>query len=1017
MPIQFVGREKEIALLEKLLEETRKNLGKVIMISAEPGYGKSELVHHFLSRNDAGCYIAEKQCFSKNMSDAYLPAKDILLQLNADAFSGTEDKKTVYDRLSGIIGQAGPDWISVIPVVGSFVTAGIRTMQAAREHFSKQVESNIINGKEDIQRLFDNELRKLAAKQPVIIFIDDIQWADASTLDLIFALYLSQRITPFPLMLIACYRSNELKTNPNLEGLLNNLRSYMRPELHIKRTDQWLHEMTVPPFGLEEIDCLIRNRFPANDFPSDLTDNLHRIANSNVLFATSIVDYLLLNEDIYADAQNVYHVRPISLSYMPETAKGIIAERVRLLNDDLRDILNCASIGGEQFSLQMIAGITGENKIKLSKGLNELSSKHGLIESLQMRNIEEILLYIYSFTHSLIYKYVYETLDENTRRIYHNQAADVIKSIFGEELEKMPEIKADYNRHMQISMGLIDPITYKLTGQHYERQEDLDFLLEASKAEVDQADQAYKTYSMEECLEHAQKAMDMLINAGECNPEILEVRFNALWKIFDALLWLGHYLQVEEVANQMASISEKQQNSENTSIAYNKIGQALRSEGDNDGALLWHKKALEIYEYNNNREGMATSYNYIGNATTKIYNYEEAITWYEKSIEIYESNNDKKGMAKGYNNIGIVLEDLGNYDRAILCFQKAQDIYEKNNQTANLAKVYSNIGSLYGLKKDYDKAVSWYQKALEIDENNKDRVQMASTFNNIGWALQSKGNYSEAIPWHQKALTIYEGNNDMVGIAKAYLHIGVAFDLECDYKEAIPMYKKSLEFYESSNDKVTEVYDNIGRALALTEDYDNAILWYEKTIMIAKGNNDKEMMAKSYNKIGWVLISKEDYDMAISNYQKALEIYEKDNNRSGIFETYDNIGWVQQLKCDYTLATSSYLKALEIAEGNADMEMTAMIYNNLGDIMISKENYDEAILWCQKAIKIAESNNGEKSIAIYYNTIGSAYELKKEFRTALLFFEKALLMSENLGRTEEINNTKKDIERLKKMMN
>ena len=253
MASNFTGRENELKLLEELLNETTINLGKVVFISAEAGFGKSELVHQFLSINKTKNYIAEIQCFSKNMSDAYLPAKDILVQLNADVFAGSEDRKTVYDRLSGIIGQAGPDWISVIPVVGGFVSAGIRTFQATKHHFGKKNDGNGINGPEDIQRLFDNELRKLAKKKPVIVFIDDIQWADPSTLDLIFALSMFQRMTPYALMLICTFRSNEFEKNQELVSLLNNLQSYKRTESQIKRTDKWLIELAIPPFGLTEI--------------------------------------------------------------------------------------------------------------------------------------------------------------------------------------------------------------------------------------------------------------------------------------------------------------------------------------------------------------------------------------------------------------------------------------------------------------------------------------------------------------------------------------------------------------------------------------------------------------------------------------------------------------------------------------------------------------------------------------------------------------------------------------------
>ena len=180
----FIGRENELTALHAAYEEASTGKGKLVLVAGNAGIGKSGLVREFIQQIEQKPKVITgiSECNDKENLNAYAPFKDILVELNSKAFDskGKQNKDDQLKKIKEFISDSGSGWIGCIPVVGSFIEAGIDTYKSYQDIYNKKPESNI-ESENDIYRIFENEFRRLAKDSTVVIFIDDLQWADASS--------------------------------------------------------------------------------------------------------------------------------------------------------------------------------------------------------------------------------------------------------------------------------------------------------------------------------------------------------------------------------------------------------------------------------------------------------------------------------------------------------------------------------------------------------------------------------------------------------------------------------------------------------------------------------------------------------------------------------------------------------------------------------------------------------------------------------------------------------------------
>ena len=427
----FVGRTQELEKLQKLFEEVKNDLGKIIFIEGDPGSGKSTLVKNFISKIKDDALVAVSECtLADNIHNAYAPFNEAITKLKnklKEEKTGNENKSEVKKhskKIFNILTKSGKN-IASTSLIGAGVVGIIEGIE--NEYLGKKEKEK---DPEDKQRYFETVLRKFCEVKPVVLFIDDLQWADKTSIDLFYRLGRSLKNDPFGIMIIGTYRPYEVKkrsitsqdgSSQEVEHPFSALRNKLKrinTKDDTERTDEWFIEMAVPSFDNNNINELINKQFPDNQFPGDFAEQLNKQTKGRALFICQILDSLYENGDISQDDNGKYILKVDAMDKLPSTIEAVIKERLSRLGDKLKEVVNFASVTGEDFYLQIIQklleieGVKGQRE--LFNHLNDLEDDKGIIVSDEkgQLNFDEIYLDIYHFTHTLHHKYIYVCLQK-----------------------------------------------------------------------------------------------------------------------------------------------------------------------------------------------------------------------------------------------------------------------------------------------------------------------------------------------------------------------------------------------------------------------------------------------------------------------------------------------------------------------------------------------------------------------------------------------------------------------------
>jgi tetratricopeptide (TPR) repeat protein len=431
-------------------------------------------------------------------------------------------------------------------------------------------------------------------------------------------------------------------------------------------------------------------------------------------------------------------------------------------------------------------------------------------------------------------------------------------------------------------------------------------------------------------------------------------------------------------------------------------GLGIVHEGFNryEEAIASYRKAIEL------DPNFAYTYKNLGNAQSDLGQKEEAIASYRKAIEI--DPND----AIAYYNLGIAQKSLGQTEEAIASYRKAIEI------DPNLAAAYNGLGVAQSALGQKEEAIASYRKAIELDPN------LAAAYNNLGSAQKSLGQKEEAIASYRKAIEIDPN------FASAYNNLGSAQKSLGQKEEAIASYRKAIEI----DPNLAAAYYNLGNAQKSLGQKEEAIASYRKAIEL-----DPNYAAAYYN-LGLAQSDLGQTEEAIASYRKAIEL---DPNYA---YAYNGLGIVQSALGQTEEAIASYRKAIEIDPNDA------IAYYNLGNAQKSLGQTEEAIASYRKAIEIdpnlpqprnnlseildelgykhKQAGNVEQAIELYqkaielggenHNNLGWAYVLigdlenaKTQFNIALAADPDALAETCNLGIVYALEN---DLEQAKQLL-
>jgi ABC-type oligopeptide transport system substrate-binding subunit/class 3 adenylate cyclase len=443
----FVAREKELAWLNERLDKALEGEGQIAFVTGGPGRGKSALLEEFMRRVIADhpdlLAVRGESSAHTGVGDPYQPFRGALGMLLGDLegawASGLLDRNGALKLweampwVTQLLLEVGPDLLGVL-VSGRalhdclkgameggsnlLVRLG-RQVDAERPAPSAMVQRNLFEQAEGL-------LIEITAAHPLILVLDDLQWADTGSINLLF--HLMRRVKGRRLLILGAFRPEEIALGRGDEP---------HPLEKLLAESKRLHGEITLDLGVEEqaqerafIDAYIDSE--ANALGENFRKALADQTGGHALFTVELLRAMQERGDLVQDESGQW-IEGESLDWntLPARVEGVIEERIGRLEEKLRETLTIASVEGETFTAQVVAQVQEVGERKLIKRLSQqLEKKHRLIEGGKVERISEKLISLYRFSHALYQRYLYNDLDPSERIMLHGDVAHVLENLY-----------------------------------------------------------------------------------------------------------------------------------------------------------------------------------------------------------------------------------------------------------------------------------------------------------------------------------------------------------------------------------------------------------------------------------------------------------------------------------------------------------------------------------------------------------------------------------------------------------
>jgi ABC-type oligopeptide transport system substrate-binding subunit/class 3 adenylate cyclase len=496
-PRLFVGREWAMGRLKHYLDETLEGEGQIVFVTGGPGRGKTALLDEFARQSMAvheDLLVVTGECSAyTGMGDPYAPFREALRMLTGDVEAMWASGRISRDgavRLWEAMVEVVQDLVEIGPDLIDVFISGRQVLRRAREALEGSTPwlerlatlcDSERNGAGDLEQrnLFEQYtelLGEVAERHGLIIVLDDLQWGDRASINLLF--HLGRQLKGSRLMILCAYRPEEVtigregETHP-LEKVLGEFkRSYGDIWIDLAEEDE--------EEGKEFIDAYLKSE--KNRLSPDFHRALLEHTGGHPLFTVELLRDLQERGDLIQDKRGFWaEGEDLDWSRVPARVEGVIEERIGRLREELRETLTIASVEGDLFTAQVVARVQEVTERNLLKALSrELEKQHRLVIEREKSEIGQTLLFQYQFAHSLFQQYLYNDLGEGERIDLHGEVAKVLEELYGEEVniaavqlahhysEAMNTEKAI--QYLQVAGDQARSIfAYDEANQHYER--------------------------------------------------------------------------------------------------------------------------------------------------------------------------------------------------------------------------------------------------------------------------------------------------------------------------------------------------------------------------------------------------------------------------------------------------------------------------------------------------------------------------------------------------------------------
>jgi predicted ATPase len=453
-----VAREHELAQLDGYLDAVLADQSRVAFVTGEAGSGKTALVQEFTRHAQeahGGLVVASGNCNAHTgIGDPYLPFREILGLLTGDvearwtagAMTG-EHARRLWNTLplaAQALAEAGPDLIDTfVPRAALLERATTcapgRTDWLTRlgELVERRPSGLGMPGSQqsDLFEQYARVLQALACQVPLVLVLDDLQWADLGSISLLF--HLGRQLAGSRILIVGAYRPEEVAIGRDGE------RHPLEPVVHEFQRD--FGHITVDLGQTESRDFIgaFLDSEP-NRLGGAFREMLYRQTRGHPLFTIELLRGLQERGDLVQDPEGRWVEGPaLDWETLPARVEAVIAERIGRLAQPLQAALRVASVEGEVFTAEVIARVQAADQREVVGRLSgELDRRHRLVRAQAIERLGSRRVSRYRFRNYLFQKYLYDDLDNVERAYLHEEVGNVLEELYEDQATEIADTAA-----------------------------------------------------------------------------------------------------------------------------------------------------------------------------------------------------------------------------------------------------------------------------------------------------------------------------------------------------------------------------------------------------------------------------------------------------------------------------------------------------------------------------------------------------------------------------------------------
>ncbi|MGC9399928.1 MAG: ATP-binding protein [Anaerolineae bacterium] len=694
--LPLVGRSEPYAWLLARWEAARQGELGLTLVAGEAGIGKTRLVeevlHHMTGR---GATVLRGRCYEFSATVPYQAINTALTEHLASL--------PAVDAVT-IPGAVAAELVGILPAVRRLMPE----VEPAPHSQSVQARTH----------LFDSFAYLLRTLLRPVLFLDDLQWADADTLDLLH--YLIRSVHPRALWLVGTYRPEETPVDHPLTRLRRGL-----------RRDGLIHEETLAALTQEDVERLAAGLVRESD-RRPLARYLFRQSGGNPFVLEEALKALKAQGGLQQAGTSWRVVGTLKAEGVPERVQDLVLWRVGALSETARWALNYAAVIAQPFAAELLVTVMGEEREVVMEALQAGRARH------LVRAREDAR---YDFVHDRIRETLYQQLHSPVRKLMHERVGQALVHRFGQGDALPDEVAAQIAHHFERSPAPARAIPY---------------LRQAAEA-------AQRAYAHETAIDYYRRLLPLLEEEARL-PIVMELI--QLWE------HLGQWERARTLIRQTLVRIEPLKKHAEEAYVWLRLSQLQDDQGHYHASLRSAQQAETSARQveSGGEEILALAINRQAWAYYRLADVEAAVEAAQASLVLSERLEHIKGITASLNLLSALHNHRGHYAGGAAALEQALEILRREGDRVGESQILSNLGYTAYQRGDYEGAVTYCREALPIAREVSVRYLEMLCLTNLGGAEAALGRYDQALA-HLMQVLDYPESQEWFMLTEVYRYL------------------------------------------------------------------------------------------------------------------------------------------------------------------------------------------------------------------------------------------------------